>query len=261
MAAMAGAVAGKRLLAALLMIFLYFVLQDLITLVHEYAHSTAAWLLGYTPSPFTVVWGNWIVPKGWDEGVPYDQLFPSRGNLAEAVIGGIPLLIHTVFVIVSCYFLLRPFPATRPLLLLMLYLFAVINLAELIAYIVMRPFIPDGDTGRFNAGMAMSPWILFIFGSAFLGVVLWVLARKVAPKLDAFTDGSRLVHWAIVLSTAFILFLWGSGLRMMSLYPDPQWKVGLVGVVAFFGWVLVDIFGHRVGRAEPMPRPAARLNE
>jgi hypothetical protein len=179
----------------------------------------------------------------------YDQLFPSPGNIAEAVIGGIPLLIHVIFLITCFYVMLRPFPRTRPRTFFVLYLFAAINLAELIAYIIMRPFIPNGDTGRFNAGMAMSPWILFVFGAAFILIALWILARRVGPKLDALADGDRLVHWAIVLSTAFLLFLWGSGLRMMSLYPDPQWKVGFVGLAAFFGWILVDIFGHRFSRA------------
>jgi len=42
------------------------------------------------------------------------------------------------------------------------------------------------------------------------------------------------------LAAGFIMFLWGSGLRIMSLYPDPQWKVGLIGVFAFLGWILVD---------------------
>jgi hypothetical protein len=245
---MSGEVVRKRLAVAFLWLFVYFVLQDLITILHEYAHSGAAWLLGYTSSPFTVVWGNWIVPKGWDEGVPYDQLFPFPGNIAEAVIGGVPLLMHTIFLIASLYVISRPFPRTRPVAFFVVYLFAVINLAELIAYIIMRPFIPHGDTGRFNEGMAMSPWVLFVFGTAFIVLALWVLARRVGPRLDTFANGDRLTHWAVVLATAFILFLWGSGLRMISLYPDTQWKVGLLGFPAFLGWILVDILGYRISR-------------
>ena len=52
---------------------LYFTEQAVIVILHEHAHSTAAWLLGYTP--FTVVWDNPLTILGWDEGVPYDQLF------------------------------------------------------------------------------------------------------------------------------------------------------------------------------------------
>ncbi len=53
------------------------------------------------PSPLTVIWGNPVIITGWDEGVSYDRLFPSRGNPSEAVIGGIPLFMHTIFVIVG----------------------------------------------------------------------------------------------------------------------------------------------------------------
>ena len=104
----------------------------------------------------------------------------------------------------------------------------------------MRPFIATGDTGRFNAGMDLSPWILFILGTVFLLFALGMIGRKIAPKIDSFADGSRQAYWAIVLAAAFILFLWGSGIRMMSLHPDPQWKVGLIGVVAFFIWLAAN---------------------
>ena len=116
----------------------------------------------------------------------------------------------------------------------------VINLAELIAYIFMRPFITTGDTGRFNAGMDLSPWLLFVSGTLFLLCALWLLARRIGPKIDAFTDGSRFAHRSIVVAAAFVMFLWGSGIRMMSLYPDPQWKAGLVGIVGFVFWLLLD---------------------
>ena len=239
----------KRLAGALLMILAYLALQTFVVIAHEFTHSTSAWLLGYMPSPFTVVWGNPITVRGWDEGVPYDRLFPSAGNFAEAVIGGGPLLMHAIFIVASLYFLQRPPPRQRSLVFFTLYWFVVINLAELISYIVMRPFIPTGDTGRFSNGMAMSPWVLFIVGTTFLVLALWVFARRVGSKLDIFTDGSRSVHWTIVSSAAFIMFLWGSGLRIMSLYPDPQWKIGLVGIAAFFGWILADRFVRQVRRA------------
>jgi hypothetical protein len=38
-----------------------------------------------------------------------------------------------------------------------------------------------------------------------------------------------------VFFTGFVVFQWGSGLRIMSLYPDRKWKWGVVGVFAFIG--------------------------
>ena len=108
----------NRLTGALLVPLADLVLQSLVVVVHEFTHSTTAWLLGYTPTPFTVVWGNPITVQGWDEGVPYDRLFPFPGHLAEAAIGGMPLLMHTIFVVASLYFLQRLLSGQRKFLFL-----------------------------------------------------------------------------------------------------------------------------------------------
>ena len=218
----------------------YLALQAFIILVHEYAHSIAAWLLGYTPTPRTVIWGNLVTMRGWDEGVPYDQLFPSGGNPAEALIGGIPFLMHSIFVVLCLYFLQSPATSKRRLIFYALYWFVVINLAELFSYIVMRPFAGGGDTGRFNDGLRLSPLWLLLTGTVCIAIALWILLTRIMPRVDAVARGNRVKHRIVAWFTAFILFLWGSGLRILSLYPDRQWKTGFIGVVAFFGWIFAD---------------------
>ncbi|WP_446741882.1 hypothetical protein [Silvibacterium acidisoli] len=228
-------------------LLIYFSLQTVVVITHEFAHSTAAWLLGKTATPFTVVWGNPITILGWDEGVPYDQLFPGGGNLAESIIGGIPLFVHAVFVALALYLLVRRLPAWRKMTFYAVYLFAVVNLTELVAYILMRPWAGSGDTGRFNEGLQISPWPLFVVGSTFLVFAFAVLVSKVLPKLDHALGMSNRRHWIVVCFTAFVMFLWGSGFRIMLLYPDRQWKWGLIGIVGFFAWILAASF--RVSRA------------
>lgn len=224
---------------SLVTVAVYFVLQAIIVVLHEHAHSTAAWLLGYTPTPFTVVWGNPLTIRGWDEGVPYDQLFPSAGHPAEAVIGGIPLFMHAAFAGLGLYFL-RRLSRRQKLSSYLTYLFVVVNLTELIAYILMRPFAGSGDTGRFNEGFRLSPWNLFAVGTILLCLALGELLRKVMPRLDHVMGWGRKKHWIVVWFTAFVMFLWGSGLRIMGLYPDRQWKWGLVGIAGFFAWILLS---------------------
>ena len=167
-------------------------------------------------------------------------MFRSAGYPAEAVIGGIPLLLHAVFAALGLYLLQQPLPIRSSIVFYAIYWFVVVNLTELVAYIVMRPFAGSGDTGRFNEGLNLSPRVLFVVGTVFLVLALGVLFRRVMPRLDQVAGESRQKHWMIMYCTAFILFLWGSGLRIMSLYPDRQWKGGLVGVFAFFGWILAD---------------------
>ncbi len=145
---------------------------------------------------------------------------------------------HSLFAAFGLYFLQRPLSTRHRLSFYALYWFVVANLTELVAYIVMRPFAGSGDTGRFNEGLRLSPWLLFLVGSVLLIFALWTLLRRVMPKLDQVEGGSRTKHWITVCFSAFIMFLWGSGLRIMSLYPDRQWKWGLVGVFAFIGWII-----------------------
>ena len=237
---------------SLAMLLMYFALQTVVIITHEYAHSTAAWLLGYAATPFTVVWGNPVTIRGWDEGVSYDQLFASPGHLAEAIIGGIPLFLHAVFVVVGLYLLQRRLSTRRKLIFLAVYWFVIVNLTELIAYIVMRPFAAGGDTGHFNRGLKLSPWFLFLLGTALLAVALGVLSRSVMPRLDQALGGSTKKHWTVVCFTAFVMFLWGSGLRIMSLYPNSQWRWGLLGLFGCVAWIAAAGLqhhdaGHRSG--------------
>jgi hypothetical protein len=70
-------------------------------------------------------------------------------------------------------------------------------------------------------------------------VALIVLFTRVLHLLcDVMAPGNRLTDWAIVVMTAFILFLWGSGIRAMSTYPDPQWVFGIIGAAAFIAALL-----------------------
>lgn len=215
----------------------YAMAQVVLNFMHEYLHSSVAWLTGYSTTPFTVVWGNIVTLQGWDEGVPYHALFPHPGNWAEAAIGGAPLLMHGVFLSASLWVLSSRIGDRISSFYIFTYWFAIMNLTELIAYVVMRPFIPGGDTGHFNRGLGLSPWYLFIIGTIFILMALWLLARNATPKLENMFFGGRMAHWLIVASSGFIMFLWGSGLRFLPLYPDPTWKAVFIGIAGFLGWL------------------------
>ena len=211
------------------------VLQSAVVVMHEFTHSTTAWLLGCMPSPLGIVWGNPLLMTGWDEGVHYSQLFPSGHHAAEAVIGGMPLLLHTLIVTLGILWLRRPWKKERKWLYHVTYWFVIANFMELIAYVVMRPFASGGDTGHFNRGLGLSPWFLFVAGTLFTVLGLYVLFRNILPRMvDAFAGGCRATEWLILLMTAFLLFLWGSGLRVvLYVRPDPRWMFGLIGFAAF----------------------------
>ena len=51
----------------IIVLMTFAVLQSVVVVMHEFTHSTVAWLLGYTQSPFGIVWGNPLTMTGWDE--------------------------------------------------------------------------------------------------------------------------------------------------------------------------------------------------
>lgn len=215
-------------------------MQAAVVVMHELTHSTVAWLLGDMPSPFGIVWGNPVTLRGWDEGVAYSRLFPAPRNPAEAIIGASPLLMHALLVGFGLWALRTKWLAARKWLFHALFWFVIANLMELVAYIMMRPFASGGDTGHFNRGLGLSPWILFIGGSLLLAAALYVLYGAIVPRLYGLVaQGNRFTEWTVLLLTSFFLFLWGSGIRVvLYIYPDPQWMFGLIGFAAF-GIVLI----------------------
>ncbi len=211
--------------------------QSLVVVSHELTHSTMAWLLGAMKNPLAIVWGNPIMMTGWDEGVEYHLLFEHGQLLKAAVIGSCPLFMHAL-VITACFFAISTSKVRNRWIANALFWYAVANLMELVAYIFMRSFAAHGDVGIFNRGTGLSPWWFFLIASVLLSAALVMLFRTILPRiLSLFALPCSPLHWGMLIATAFILFLWGSGLRVMAYVSGPQWLFGLLGIPAFFGFV------------------------
>lgn len=83
------------------------VFQAVVVIMHEFTHSTMAWMLGHMRSPLDIVWGNPLTLTGWDEGVEYSQLYISGHFHAAAVIGFCPMILHAVIVTLGIVLLQR----------------------------------------------------------------------------------------------------------------------------------------------------------
>lgn len=212
----------------------FLLLQALVIIMHEFTHSTVAWLLDDIRSPMDIIWGNPVMMTGWDEGVGYKELFARGHNLAAAIIGVSPLIMHSLVSGIGILLMLQKWMLHNKWLFHAVFWFTIANLMELIAYIPMRGFATNGDTGNFNHGMGISPWFLFIIGSLALAFGLYLLYGKVLPHLYAvFAPRNLMLQWTILTVSAFILFFWGSGIRVMVyIYPDLQWAFGLLAFPA-----------------------------
>lgn len=218
----------------------FLALQSLIVVVHEFTHSTMAWLLGDMKSPLGIVWGNSLTMTGWDEGVDYDHIFSQGRNIQATIIGFCPLIMHSIVAGLGIFFMGRQWLNQRKWLFHIVYWLVVVNLMELVAYVYMRSFSGHGDIGIFDRGTGISPWWIFIIGSIALSWGLFLLFRHCLPRLQTLlAQDSPPTMWTMLVTTSFVLFLWGSGIRVMAYVSGPQWMFGLIGIPAFLFTVIL----------------------
>ncbi len=208
-------------------------LQSCIVVVHEFTHSTMAFLLGEMKSPLDIIWGNPIMMTGWDEGVHYTDIFAQGHFWQGAVIGFSPLIMHSI-VTGICLYLMNTGKLLNRWIYHVIYWLAVVNLMELVAYVYMRAFADSGDVGRFNQGMHLSPWWVFLIGGTFVTLLLRILFHNSLPRLQMFFAlGNITCARAMLVLSSFTIFLWGSGIRVMAYVDGPAKLFGVAGVIIF----------------------------
>lgn len=220
----------------LIMLGTFFSFQAIVILIHEFTHSITAYLLGAMPGPFSIVWGNFLTMTFWDEGVQYSRLWATGLGVDGAITGVMPLVVHTILISCGLYLLLSGVMLKHKWGFHFIFWFIIANMMELIAYMPMRAFALNGDTGNFNHGLGLNPWLLFFPGTVLVLVLLYYLLLRALPGMYVVVaGGARLIKYMILCFSAFALFLWGSGLRMFNTYypNDPQWMMVLLGIAAF----------------------------
>ncbi|MBN1431147.1 MAG: hypothetical protein JW931_00060 [Methanomicrobiaceae archaeon] len=217
------------------MVATFFFFQAIVILIHEFTHSITAYLLGVMPGPFSIVWGNFFTMTCWDEGVQYSRLWATGYGVDGAITGIMPLVVHAIIISCGLYLLISGVLLKHKWGYHLVFWFIVVNLMELFAYMPMRAFASHGDTGNFNHGFGLDPWLLFFPGTILVLIFIYFLLVRAMPGMYVLiAEGSRIIKYMILCFTAFTVFIWGSGLRVvLYIYPDPQWMMGLIGFAAF----------------------------
>ncbi|KAF1075093.1 hypothetical protein [Methanogenium sp. MK-MG] len=215
----------------LIVLATYFFCQTLIVITHEHIHSTTAYLLGNMADPLAIYWGNPITLTGWDEGVEYSSLFAAGEGVHAAIIAVMPLIFHAIVVTGGIYLLLSRALLQKKWAYHLVFWFVIVNLAELIAYMPIRAFSLHGDIGNINHGLGLNPWITLVVGTPLVIIMLWYLLRHVLPGMYTIVAGdSPLKQYIILITMAFFLFLFTSGIRMAQAH---EWLMSLIGFLAF----------------------------
>jgi hypothetical protein len=148
-------------------------------ILHEWGHGTVAWLCGAKKAFWDVTYGGWLLLHV-DENVPYDALLANHKGACAAFTGIAGVLVSITLLLLSLVAVKKIKKSIR--LYSFFYWFSVINMIPLIQYLTIQTFSIQGDVGRFTHGLNISPWWVFIPGTALVIFALYRLCRYAIPK-------------------------------------------------------------------------------
>ncbi|MGB6976266.1 MAG: hypothetical protein WBE18_02255 [Gammaproteobacteria bacterium] len=160
-------------------------------LPHEYAHSFMAWLLGYKSNPLALTYGgtswlNLLLLAHMDENVNYSMIFSAGHGYHVALIAfaGAGIANGLMFIL-SLWLLTKQSIRQHAYLYYFLFLFNLMNIGNLYAYVPIRTFTTHGDAVHFETGLGISPWWVYAFGGYIVAFLIWHFFTK--TMIAAFT--------------------------------------------------------------------------
>lgn len=187
--------------------------NDTAILVQEYAHSIAAWLLGYKDNMLSLNYGgtsllNLALLYNVNENVDYD-LITSAGkmhDLALISIAGLGIASFGLYLL-SLYLLRLPFIQRTKTLFYFIFWLNFMNLAQIYAYIPVRAFAEHGDTANLAQGLNVSPWLICMTLGYLVAFVIWNFFTRTLPfAYDVLNIHSRHFQAALLLVCTIPLF-------------------------------------------------------
>lgn len=191
----------KLLMAILSIIASYYIA----IILHEWGHGTLAWLFGYKETPFNVNYGGWLLLHA-DENVPYNQILAAHRGSTAALIGIAGVSVSVILFILSLIGLNKIKHSLW--MYSFFYWFAILNMVPIFQYFTVQTFSVQGDTGRFVHGLTISPWWVFIPGTIFVCLALYLLLRCFVPKAYVVLSmNARWVQRIFLLVSLGMMFL------------------------------------------------------
>lgn len=172
----------------LILITLIFILVShyLAVFPHEYAHSFAAWLLGYKANPFALNYGgdsisNILLLLNIDQNVNNQMIYtsghPNHVGLIALAGPGMNLLL----LILSILILKNKTIKSRPYLFYFLFFFNLMNLGNIYDYVPIRTFASQGnmvDVLDIEQAFNISPWYIYIIIGYLVAFLIWHFFTK-----------------------------------------------------------------------------------
>lgn len=182
-------------------------------LLHEYAHSIAAWVLGYKANPLALDYGhlsflNFALLSDIDENVDYVSIFRAgKGYLVSLVaVSGVLFGNSTLYAVSRGLYSLAK-KRNAQLLGLFAFLFCLMSIGNFWCYMPVRTFTTHGDMANVEAGLHLSPWWIVTVLGVLFSLAIWHLFAKLLPDVRSFLFGDeRIPRVVLTIVSSFTLF-------------------------------------------------------
>lgn len=180
---------------------------------HEYAHSGAAWLLGYKANPLAIDYGGFNLPNllffsQVDENVAYDPIFGQGHGPAAALIAFAGMgIANSLLYLLSRLLLRRESVRDKSLLFHFVFWFCFMNVGNFYDYVPIRTFASHGDMAHIAQGLNISPWaVLIVLGYPTEWAMWHFFARLLPDALPLLAPDSRFRQAVVVIACAAVMF-------------------------------------------------------
>ncbi|MGD9107637.1 MAG: site-2 protease family protein [Gammaproteobacteria bacterium] len=150
-------------------------------LLHEWGHSTMAFIFGLKSNPFNIHYSHRLFMLGISEHVDYQKaalLMPWKAILISAA----GPLVNFILIILSLIFVNLLYKKANAWITFIFYCFYFWNMNEWFNYLIIRDIFPRGDVAHMIK-FGMPHWILLLIGILTGVGFLYLLFKKVNIKL------------------------------------------------------------------------------
>jgi hypothetical protein len=207
--------------------------------LHEYSHSTTAWLMGFKSNPLAINYGhfdlsNVLLQQDMDENVDYGSMFASGHGLQAALIAlaGAAIGNGLLYVVLAAV-LTRQASQMRPAGVLFLFWLAVAASGNLWSYAPVRTITTHADMATAARGFSISSWTLLPFVVLPSLLACWHLFRRLLPRVLGRTCGRDPLRGAFVAATACAIFFGFYGCPgLLGHYGNASAVVSILSIFA-----------------------------
>ncbi len=226
--------------------------------LHEYAHSTTAWLMGWKESPLAINYAHptfsaFLLQRGMSENVDYDPIFAAGRGWQAAVIAAAGMVIGNGLVTypLSLWGIRRAMGSWSRGWAMFFYWLCAASVGNFIDYVPVRTFADEDDMHTLAHGLGISPWwILLVLGVPAIIALAHFLFRAEPAALRWVLPESPTARGILVFLTAAAIFGFYGAAGISANDPISHWMsvisvCGATPIMTLIGLYVVNRRGRK----------------